>query len=161
MGISYPGGIKKIEIADAEDFDTATDANFLVTIDRNSLAKEGTEVPDPESVTAELADDRQVRMGVDQSISLRLTELPQADFDTLETATKEGTEVFIKMTSTQTDGSGNPRWEIVYRRVILSNVSHGPAKADRSSYGVVIIDGMTTGGETADIYTLTQNSGGA
>ena len=46
----------------------------------------------------------------------------------------------------------------MYNKVILYNVAHGPAKFDRSAYGVVIVDGMTTGASTKDIYTLTQNS---
>jgi len=159
MALSFPGGIEKVEIADAPDFDTASNSSFLVTVDRNSIAKEGTEVPDPESVTAELADDREVRMGVNQSVSLRFTELPMADFDTLEAACNEGTEVYVKLVSAQTDSNDNPRWKVVYNRVLLSNVVHGPANVDRSSYGVVVVDGMTTGGDSEDIYTLTQNGG--
>lgn len=158
MGFSFPGGVNLVEIADALDFDTSANANFMVTIDRNSIAKEGTEIPNPEPVTAELADDREIRMGLDQPINMRLTDLPMADFDTLEGACNDGTEVYIRLESTQTTSGGDPIWKVVYNKIILSNVAHGPAKFDRSAYGVVIVDGMTTGGSTKDIYTLTQNS---
>jgi hypothetical protein len=157
-GFAFPGGIETVEIADAEDFDTATNANFAITVDRTSIAAEGFDIPEPEAVTAALADDREVRLGVDQSLSLRFTDLDSADFDSLEAAANGGTEVFVRITSTQKDGNGNPRWQVVYNRVILSHVAHGPANADRSTYGVVIVDGMTTGGTTADIYSITQNS---
>ena len=86
MSFSFPGGVGLAEIADADDFDTSANANFAVTIDRNSIAKEGTQVPDPEPVTAELADDRQIRMGLDQDINMRLSDLPTTDFDKLEGA---------------------------------------------------------------------------
>jgi hypothetical protein len=157
MGIAFPGGVDLAEIADADDFDTSANANFLVEIDRNSIAKEGTEIPEPEPVTAELADDRQIRMGVDQDINMRLADLPMTDFDTLEGACNDGTEVYIRLTSTQKTDSGDPVWKVVYNRIILNNVAHGPAKFDRSAYGVVLVDGMTTGGSSKDIYTLTQN----
>jgi hypothetical protein len=158
MSFSFPGGVGLAEIADADDFDTSANANFAVTIDRNSIAKEGTQVPDPEPVTAELADDRQIRMGLDQDINMRLSDLPTTDFDKLEGACNDGTEVFIRLESTKTTSGGDPIWKVVYNKVILYNVAHGPAKFDRSAYGVVIVDGMTTGASTKDIYTLTQNS---
>lgn len=156
-GFSFPGGIETVEIADAEDFDTAGNASFLVEVLRNRIAAEGFDIPDPEAVTAALADDREVRLGVDQSLSLRFTDLPTGDFDTLEQATSDGTEVYVRITSMATDGSGNPRWRVTYKRVIFSQVAHGPVNADRSAYGVVIVEGMTTGFSTADIYSITQN----
>jgi len=158
MAFDFPGGIGQVRIADASDFDTAGNATFLVVMDRNQIAKEGTEFPDPEAVTAQLADDREMRMGVNQPVSLRLSELPQGDFDKLEDACDAGTDVWIEVTSAATNSTGDPLWEVVYNEVILSNVLHGPVSADRSSYGVVLLDGMATGFNSDDIYSLTQNS---
>jgi len=152
----FPGGIEKLEIADADDFDTSGNANFAITMDRNKIA-EGSEIPDPEAVTIALADDRELNNGKDQEINLRFTSMATTDFDTLEQAEQDGTEVFIRITSLKSNGSGNPVWEVTYKRVILSFVAHGPAKADRSEYGVVIVNGMTTGGDTSDIYSITKN----
>ena len=157
MGFAFPGGIGEIRIADADDFDTSGSANFLVVIDRNQIAKEGTEFPDPEAIKAELADDREVRMGVNQAMNIRLAELEQSDFDTLENQVDTGTEVFVEVTSAAKTG-GSPIWKIVYQDVILSNILHGPVKADRSAYGTVLLDGMCTGFNSSDIYTLTQNA---
>ena len=158
-GFAFPGGIRFVTICDVEVFEEAADtADIFVKIHRNHIASEGFDIPDPEPVTAPLADDREVRLGVDQSLSLRFTDLPSADFDALEAAANAGKPVFVRATSMQGDGNGNPRWQVVYNRVILSHVAHGPANADRSSYGVVIVDGMTTGATTADIYSITQNS---
>lgn len=153
----FPGGIEQIEIADADDFDAGLTSTFVVTMGRNKIASEGIDIPDPEKVTLELADDRQIRNGLDQELSLRFTNIDTTDFDSLEGAVKDGTEVFVKVTSRAKDGSGNPKWEIVYQDVILNNAAHSAAKPGRDEYGVVIVDGMTTGFETSDIYTLTQN----
>jgi hypothetical protein len=152
----FPGGIEKLEIADADDFDTSGNATFLITMDRNKIA-EGSEIPDPEAVTIALADDRELNNGKDQELNLRFTSMETTDFDSLEQAEQNGTELFIRITSLKTDNNSNPVWEVVYKRVILSFVAHGPAKADRSEYGVVIVNGMTTGGDTEDIYSITKN----
>jgi len=152
----FPGGIDKLEIADADDFDESGSANFVITMDRNKIA-EGSEIPDPEAVTIALADDRELNNGKDQELNLRFTAMDTTDFDSLEQAEQNGTELYIRIHSLKTDGSGNPVWKVTYKRVILSFVAHGPAKADRSEYGVVIVDGMTTGGDTSDIYSITKN----
>jgi len=152
----FPGGIEKLEIADADDFDTSGNATFAITMDRNKIA-EGSEIPDPEAVTIALADDRELNNGKDQELNLRFTSMETTDFDSLEQAEQNGTELFIRITSLKTDNNSNPVWEVVYKRVILSFVAHGPAKADRSEYGVVIVNGMTTGGDTSDIYSITKN----
>jgi hypothetical protein len=153
----FPGGIEKIEIADADDFDTSGNANFLVTMQRNQIASEGIDFPDPEKVTLELADDRRVANGIDQELSLRFTNMEMTDFQSLETARNDGTEVWIKVVSTATDGSGNPKWEVVYNACIIDHASHSPANADRESYGVVMVDAMTTGYKESDIMSITQN----
>ena len=156
MGFMFPGDIGAVKIADADDFDdSAGNATFVVEISRNQIAKEGTDVPDPEPVTAELADDRPVRMGINQSMALRLAELAIADFDTLEEQVQSGAELEIQVDSAATDSAGDPLFSTVYHKVILNNVAHGPHKPDRSAYGVVIIDGMCTGFSTGDIYSLT------
>jgi hypothetical protein len=152
----FPGGIEKLEIADADDFDTSGNSTFAITMDRNKIA-EGSEIPDPEAVTIALADDRELNNGKDQELNLRFTSMETTDFDSLEQAEQNGTELFIRITSLKTDNNSNPVWEVVYKRVILSFVAHGPAKADRSEYGVVIVNGMTTGGDTEDIYSITKN----
>lgn len=159
MGFMFPGGIGRIRIADADDFDDeAGDATFVVDINRNQIAKEGTDVPDPDPVTAELADDRLVRMGLNQAMSIRLAELAIEDFDTLEAEVETGSEVEIEVESAATDsGTDDPLFTMVYHKVILNNVAHGAVKVDRSSYGVVIIDGMCTGYSTRDIYSLTHS----
>jgi hypothetical protein len=159
MAFDFPGGIGEVEIDDVGTFDTgaSTDpSSFLITIGRNQIAKEGTEFADPEAVTAQLADDREMRMGVNQPVSLRLSELPMSDFSTLETQCDAGNDLWMKVLSAAKNNSGNPIWEIVYKQVILSNVLHGPVSADRSSYGVVLLDGMATGFNSEDIYSLTQ-----
>ena len=161
MGFAFPGGIEKVAIDDTGAFDTAatTDpSTFLIEVERNNIAKEGTDIPDPEAITAALADDRESRMGLNQSLALRLADLPTTDFDTLEGACDDGTEVYVKVTSMAKTSGGTPKWEVVYQRVLLSNVAHGPANVDRSAYGVVIVDGMCTGFSTSDIYTLTQGT---
>jgi hypothetical protein len=152
----FPGGIKKIEIADAEDFDTSQNSTFLITMDRNKIA-EGSDIPDPEAVTVALADDREFNTGKNQEINLRFSAMATGDFDTLEAAEQDGTEVYIKAVSLKTTSNDNPKWEVVYRKVILSHVNHGPVNASRDEYGVVIVDGMTTGGDMADIMTITKN----
>ena len=158
MAFSFPGGIGQIRIADADDFDDMGNSSFVVVMPRNSIAKEGTEVPDPEAVTAQLADDREVRMGINQGLSIRLSEMDIADFDTLEGACNAGDDLYIEVESAAKTSTGDPRVLIVYQEVILSNVAHAPVSAERGSYGTVIVDGMATGFSTADIYTLTTNS---
>lgn len=152
----FPGGVEKLEIADADDFDTSANANFLVTMQRNQIA-EGSEIPDPEAVTIALADDRELNNGKDQEINLRFTGMETTDFDSLEQAEQDGVEVYIRVTSLKSTTSGDPKWEVVYKRVILSMVAHGPAKTSRDEYGVVMVDGMTTGGDSSDIYSITKN----
>ena len=160
MGFQFPGGIGQIEIDDVGTFDTndsTTPSGFVITIDRNQIAKEGTEFPDPEAIKAELADDREVRMGVNQAMNIRLAELPIGDFDQLETQVDAGNEVFVKVTSSAKTSAGDPIWEVIYKKVILSHILHGPVMVDRSSYGVVLLDGMCTGFNSDDIYSLTTN----
>lgn len=156
QNFDFPGGIEKLEIADASDFDTAGNASFVVTVNRNSIA-EGSEVPDPESVTIALADDREFRNGINQELNLRFSAIATTDFDSLESAAKNGTELWIRVTSLAKDGNGNPKWEVTYNKVILSQAAHGPVNSSRDEYGVVIINGMTTGFETSDIYSITKN----
>lgn len=152
----FPGGVEKLEIADADDFDTAGNSNFAIEMGRNQIA-EGSEIPDPEAVTIALADDRELNNGKDQEINLRFTGMDNTDFDSLEQAEQDGVEVYIRVTSLKTTTAGDPKWEIVYKRVILSMVAHGPAKVSRDEYGVVMVDGMTTGGDSSDIYSITKN----
>ena len=154
--MDFPGGIQKIEIADADDFDTAANSTFVIVADRGVIA-EGTEFPDPESVTAALADDREVNMGKDQPINIRLTSLPTTDFDELESAEQEPTEVYIRVSSLRETDGGSPVVEVTYKKVILSHVNYAAINADRSEYGTVIADGMTTGSSVADIKDVVMN----
>jgi hypothetical protein len=154
--MDFPGGIAKIEIADADDFDTSGNATFLVTAGRATIA-EGTEFPDPESVTAALADDRELNQGKNQEIAIRLTSLGTGDFDQLESAEQGPTEVFVRASSMRTTDAGAPVFEVTYKKVILSHVAHGPVNADRESYGTIQIDGMATGASTSDVYSITMN----
>jgi len=152
----FPGGIEKMEISDADDFDPSGNATFAITMNRNQIA-EGSKIPDPEAVKIALADDRELNNGKDQDIKLRFTGMDTTDFDSLEQAEGDGVEVFVRITSLKTTTNGNPKWEVVYKRVLLSMVAHGPAKINRDEYGVVIVDGMTTGGDSSDIYSITKN----
>lgn len=152
---AFPGGIETVAVQDVEAFDGTGEID--ITVQRNNIA-EGFDIPDPSAVTAALADDREVRMGVDQSLSLRFTNLPTVDFDKLDRACNEAKELFVKVTSTNTDANGDPAWEVTYKRVILSHVAHSPANADRSAYGVVMADGMCTGSRPTDVYSITQNN---
>ena len=155
-GFTFPGGVGSIEIEDTAAFDGS--GSVQVSISRNQFAKEGSEFPDPEALTAELGDDREGRLGLDQKLSIRVTNLPTADFDALEGAVEDHTDLWIKILSLATKkGSSTPLYEAVYNKVLLSNVAKGPAKVDRESYGVVIIDGKTTGYRTDEIITVTQN----
>jgi hypothetical protein len=168
---SFPGGIGQIEIANNEDFRTGTellseataayvledvsliDNDFALSVGRSSIA-EGTEVPAPERVTAALADDREVAMGKDQPISIRLTQLPRGDFNRLDTAGERGRNMWVRVSSMRTDASGNPLYEVTYGQVILSHVAHGPARADRESYGLVVVDGIASAASADSLYDL-------
>ena len=152
--MDFPGGIEKIEISDNEAFDGT--GNVSIEVGRDVIG-EGTEFPDPEAVTAQLADDREVNMGKDQSMSIRLTSLPTTDFDALEGAEGDATELFVKVSSLQKNDSGNPKAEVTYRRVILSHVNYAAINADRSEYGTVMIDGRATGTTVSDIKNIVLN----
>jgi len=155
-GFSFPGGVGSIEIEDTAAFDGS--GSVQVSISRKQFSKEGSEFPDPEALTAELGDDREGRLGLDQELSIRATNMPTADFDALEGAVENHTDLWIKIKSLATkDGSAMPLYEVVYNKVLLSNAAKGPAKVDRESFGVVIIDGKATGFRTDDIMTVTTN----
>lgn len=154
--LGFPGGIGVIDIADASDFDTAANSTFVVNATRNMIA-DGTDFPNPESVTVALADDREVGTGVDQPITIHFTDLPTTDFDSLEQARVDGTEVWIRVQSVATTSGGNLKWMITYKKVILSHTAHGPVRTGRDEFGVVLIEGMTTGSRSDDIYSLQQD----
>lgn len=150
---NLPGGLSKVAIADAE---TDTNATFTIEVPRKDLA-EGTEIPEPEAITAALLDGREVRMSIDQELTLRFKRLASGDFDDLERiGVLQSTELFVTLTSLAKNDAGDPLWEVTYKGVLLSHVAHGPS-ADKSTYGSVIVDGMATGYVTNDIYSLTQN----
>lgn len=159
--LDFPGGIGEILIDDVGTFDTAatTDpSTFLVTIGEDVIADEGNDIPAAEAVTAALANDKEFRMGLNQELSLRVSSLDMADFDTLETQVIDGATVFIKVIPRATYSDDTPKFEVVYQDVILSNVVHDPVQAGRDAYGGVVLSGMATGHDSSDIYNLTINS---
>jgi hypothetical protein len=152
--MDFPGGIEKIEISDNEAFDGSGDVSIEVSRD---VIGEGTEFPEPEAVTAQLADDREVNMGKDQPFSIRLTSLDTAAFDSLESAEGDTTGLFIKVSSLQKTDAGDPKAEVTYKRAILSHVNYAAINADRSEYGTVMIDGRATGTTVSDIKDVVMN----
>lgn len=156
----FPGGIGKIRISDAASFDTQDvddPADQVIEIDEDSIADEGTEFPDPEAVTAALANDKEGRMGVDQTVNIRLTAIDMADYDWLELRADRWLTVFIEVTSMKTYSDDTPYFVVVYKKVLLRQVAHAPVKKSREEYGGTIIMGTTTGSTTKDLYEITSN----
>ena len=157
-GFQFPGGIETIEIDDAGDFDSGLGSSFVVTIGRASIDKDGTEFPDPEALTAELGDDREGRLGLDQNLSIAAKQMAMGDFQTLESEALAHTDLFVKVVSQATDGGGNPLWKVVYSPVILSDAKMSPVNVDRESKGAFMFDGKATGYRFADLGSVTLNS---
>lgn len=156
--LDFPGGIGQVQIDDTGDFDTAAGSSFLVTMGENVIADEGNDIPAAESVTAALGNDKELRMGLNQELNLRVSRLPMGDFDTLEDQVVDGANVFVKVIPIATYSDGTPKFEVAYKDVILNNVVHDPVQAARDAYGGVVISGMATGYRADDIYNLTINS---
>lgn len=158
--LDFPGGIGEIQIDDVGTFDESAADNpssFLITMDENVIADEGNDIPAAEAITAALANDKQFRMGLDQELNLRVSQLDMSDFDTLETQVIDGAPVYVKILPKAEYSDGTPKFEVTYKEIILSNVVHDPVQADRDAYGGVVIAGMTTGYKSDDIYDLTIN----
>lgn len=161
MAFEFPGGIESIEIDDTGSFDigaTTDPSSFVVTIGKKAIAKEGTEFPDPEALTTELADDREGRTGLDQNLSIGAHTMDMTDFSTLETEALAHTDLFIRVTSQATNGSGNPLYVVIYSPVLLSDAKISPANVDREEKGAYQFAGMATGYRWEDIASMTQNS---
>jgi hypothetical protein len=156
--LDFPGGIGEVQIDDVGDFDTAAGSNFLITMGENVIADEGNDIPAAEAVTAALANDKEFRMGLNQELNLRVSSLPIGDFDTLEDQVVDGATVFVKVIPKATYSDGTPKFEVVYKEVILNNVVHDPVQVSRDAYGGIVISGMATGYRSDDIYNLTINS---
>jgi hypothetical protein len=155
-GFDFPGGVGGIDIEDVAAMDGS--GSIAVSFSRKQFVKEGSEFPDPEALTAELGDDREGRLGLDQPLSIRVKHITTSNFDTLEDACEDHTDLWIKVKSFATvDGSSTPLFTVTYKEVILSNATHGPAKVDRDAYGVSILDGKCTGYRTSDIMEVTRN----
>jgi len=157
-GFQFPGGIESIEIDDTGDFDTGMTSSFVVTIGRGSIDKDGTEFPDPEALTAELGDDREGRLGLDQEMDIAAKDMEMSDFETLEAEALKHTDLHVKVLSQATTDSGDPLWKVVYTPVILSDAKISPANVDRESKGAFMFSGKVTGYRYADLGNLTVNS---
>ena len=157
-GFQFPGGIESIDIDDAGDFDTGLGSSFVVTIGRASINKDGTEFPDPEVLTAELADDREGRLGLDQSFDIAAKDMQMSDFETLEDEALKHTDLHVRVISQATGGSGNPLWKVIYHPVILSDAKISPVNVERESKGAFMFSGMVTGYRFADLGSVTLNS---
>jgi len=156
--LDFPGGIGQIHIDDTGDFDTAAGSSFVVSMSEDVIADEGNDIPAAEAVKAALANDKEFRMGLTQNLKLRVSSLPMGDFDTLEDQTVDGANVFVKVIPIATYSDGTPKFEVVYKDIILNNAVHDPVQVSRDAYGGVVISGMTTGYRSDDIYNLTINS---
>ena len=153
--VQIPGGIAAMRIADAEDFDAATgNASFVIELTRNQIAKEGFDVPDPEKLTFELADDRMLGMGIDQELSMRFTSMDVTDFEKLEQARIDGTEVFLQFDSLTTNTDGTLKWQYTYKRCILNHVARGGPQVERDTVSLVLVDGKMTGSRQADYMSV-------
>lgn len=155
MAFDFPGGIGSINIQDVAAMDGT--GTIDLTFEKKQIVKEGSEFPDPEALTVELADDREGRLGLDQELSIRLKKISTANFDSLEGAVGE-TDLWIKVSSFATvSGASTPKVETTYKEVLLSNATKGPVKVDRDTVGVVILDGKCTGHRTSDIMDVVHN----
>lgn len=155
-GFDFPGGVGHINIQDTAALDGSGSINIDIT--NKQFSKEGSEFPDPEAITSELGDDREGRLGLNQDLSIRVLSIPTGDFDTLEQAAEDFTDLWIEVESFNTvKGSDTPKVVAVYKEVLLSNATHGPIKVDRDAYGVSIFDGRCTGYRTSDIMEVTTN----
>ena len=155
-GWKFPGGIGDIRIQDVAAMDGT--GSIDITIPQKNVVPEGTEFPDPEALTSELADDREGRLGLNQDVALRVKRIPTGEFDTLEQAAEDHTDLWIAVDSfAQKEGSDTPLYTVTYNEVMLSNAVHGPVNVDRESYGVSIFDGRCTGYRTSDIMDVTMN----
>ncbi len=158
MPFQFPGGVEAIDFDDTGSFDVAAvdaPSTFVITANRNSIAGEGNTWPEPAKVVAALHDGREIKLGIDIPFTLRFTDVPTPDVDTLEEQANTGAEVFVRFTSMALAADGaTPSWQATYKRVILSNVVHSPVAA-RGSYGTVVVEGMTTGFSSAETYTIT------
>ncbi len=154
----FPGGVEAVDVDDTGSFDVAdvdAPSTFVITVNRNSIAGEGNTWPSPAKVVAALHDGREVKMGIDIPFTLRFTDVPTGDVDTLEQQADIGAEVFVRFTSMALASDGTtPRWQVTYKRVILNHVAHNPI-AERGAYGTVVVEGMTTGFSSAETYAIT------
>lgn len=159
--LDFPGGVGQIEIDDTGSFDDAAaedPSTFVVTIGEDQIAAEGNEFPDPEAITSALANDKEFRMGLDQNVSIRASSMKMTDFDQLEDQVVDGAALFIRVTSAATYSDGSPKFQVVYKGVILSNATPSPVQISRDAYGGIVLAGKTTGYRSSDIMEVTKNS---
>ena len=156
-GFQFPGGIASIEIDDTGDFDTGMTSSFVVTIPGPDIIKDATEFPDPEALTAELADDREGRLGLDQNMDFAAKQMDMGDFSTLETQALTHAELHVRVISQATNPNDDPLWTVVYNPVILGDAKISPVNVDRESYGGFMFSGMVTGYRFAELGNVTTN----
>lgn len=159
-GFDFPGGIDEIAVDDTGSFDTGatTDpSTFLVTIDSKHIHKDATEFPDPEALTAELADDREGRLGLNQDVSFAALSMDMADFQTLEDEALNHTDLYIRVKSHATTPQGDPLLKVVYAPVVLSNAVPSPVNVSRDAKGGFLFEGRVTGYRWADLASITRN----